>query len=132
MAHTASAILAFSVAVSMAPLASAAAGACSVDNFPIDRTVLTVSVCLPDRGARKLPVGSDGQVQETLSVRGRPPLMRSTTYSRLPNEATARTIDDVPLQSLGIGKTLHLTLAVHAGAARLEHALLIPGAIALK
>jgi hypothetical protein len=38
----------------------------------------------------------------------------------------------VPLAKLGLARTLHLTVVYTSGSARLEHALLVPGAIALK
>ena len=44
----------------------------------------------------------------------------------------SRAIDDAPLQRFGIAKTLHMTIGYKPGSVRLEHALLVPGAIALK
>ena len=73
-----------------------------------------------------------GTLQETVTARGHAALVRSVAYTRLAGNATARTIDDVPLGALGIQKTLHLTLAVSGQTARVEHALLSPDAIVLK
>jgi hypothetical protein len=44
----------------------------------------------------------------------------------------SRTIDDVSLARLGIARTLHMTIAYKLGSAKLERALLIPGALVLK
>ncbi len=105
----------------------------------MERTTVTVTVCVSQahrsvvgRVKSKPAPSMTDTVQETLSAKDHAPLARSISYTRLPSEATARTIDDVPLQALGIQKTLHLTLAITDGTPRLEHALLIPGAIVLK
>jgi hypothetical protein len=71
-------------------------------------------------------------LEETLTVKGQPPLVRSIALDAAPAEDPSRTIDDVPLASLGLARTLHLTLAVRASGIRLEHALLVPGAVTLK
>ncbi len=114
---------------------TAAPAACSSDAFTVDGKALAVSICTLERvtGVRGKPSAGDaGTLQETVSAKGHAPLRRTAAYSRLSNDATARTIDDVPLQSLGIPKTLHVTLAVRGGNVRLEHALLVPGAVVLK
>ncbi|MDQ2908606.1 MAG: hypothetical protein M3R44_04560 [Candidatus Eremiobacteraeota bacterium] len=113
----------------------AAGAACSAEAFKVDRTELTVSVCTVEHRAAahaKVAAPAAGVLQETLAVKNHAPIIRTVDYSRLTSEETARTIDDVPLQPLGITKTLHLTLAIRGGAARVEHALLIPGAVVLK
>lgn len=123
------------VAIAAGPRTVSAAASCTSDTFTVDRTALTVTVCTVERrppAHGKAPPSDDGALQETLAVKGRAPVTRTVTYTRVPSEETARTIDDVPLQPLGIGKTLHVTLAVRGGAARVEHALLIPGAVVLK
>ncbi len=102
--------------------------ACSSDAFTIDGSSLAVSLCAP-ADLRGQPTAS---VVETLTVKGQPPYVRSVTLDFVPGAEGARTIDDVPLQKLGIARTLHLTIAYKNGAVRLEHALLVPGAIALK
>jgi hypothetical protein len=108
--------------------AFAAEGACSSDTFAVEGSAVVVQVC----DAAGLRLASAGSVQETLSVKGRPTLVRSVRYERLANEETARTLDDVPLETLGIAKTMHVTLAIRGGTARIEHVLLVPGALSLK
>lgn len=118
-----------------AAAASAAAnGPCSSDTFALEGTALTITVCpaASVATAGKPVAGGIAELVETVSVKGRPALTRAVRYERLPNEETARTLDDVPLAALGIERTMHVTLAVRNGDARLEHALLVPGAIALK
>ncbi len=129
-----------SAVVMLANFASpASAAACSVDSFVIDGVAVSVELCdirastpaAPTARAKSVASGS-GEVRETLSVKGHPPLVRSARYERLASEETARTLDDIPLQTLGIQRTMHVTLAVRDGTARLEHALLVPGAMPLK
>ncbi len=117
-------------ALSVASVSAArAAGPCSNDSFAVDGSQLRVEVC--DRAAAA-PHGTGGTLVETLSVKDRPPVVHAVPYDRLPNETTTRTIDDVPLQALGIARTLHLTVAIRDRSVRLEHALLVPGAIDLR
>jgi hypothetical protein len=112
----------------LAATGAAAAPACSSDAFTIDGSSLTVSLCAaPDvRGQ------STAHVTETLSVRGQAPYVRDVTLELVAGTESSRTIDDAPLQRLGLARTLHLTIAYRNGSVRLEHALLVPGAIALK
>ena len=57
---------------------------------------------------------------------------RTVTFDALAGSDYSRTIDDLPLARVGIEKSLHLTIRYKLGSVRLEHALLVPGAIALK
>ncbi|GAC1441653.1 MAG: hypothetical protein NVS2B8_11830 [Vulcanimicrobiaceae bacterium] len=116
-------------AVALATMAPAAANGCTSDTFVVAGTSLVVEVCAPAaRGTSKGPLVAT----ETLSVRGQPPLVRNVTLDIVATTDATHAIDDAPLQSLGIAGTLHATLGYRAGAVRLEHALLVPGAIALK
>ena len=125
MGFRASAACALAAVLSIAPAYEAsAASACSNDAFSIDGKALSIQIC--DADGR----GAEGTLEETLSVLGRTPLVHAVTYRRV--EGTSRTIDDVALGPLGIAKTLHVTMAVRGGNVRLEHALLIPGAIPLR
>ncbi len=111
--------------------ASAAAAGCSSDAFAIKGTPLTVELCAPagsPHAGGKTPI----TIVETISVKGQPALTRKVALDTALGDETSRTIDDAPLQTLGIGGTLHVTIAFKSGAVRLEHALLVPGAIALK
>ncbi len=105
-----------------------AAPACSSDAFTIDGSTLTVSLCAPSDAKGQ----STAHVTETLSVRGQAPYVRDVTLELVSGAESSRTIDDAPLQRLGFARTLHLTIAYRNGSVRLEHALLVPGAIALK
>jgi hypothetical protein len=109
--------------------APAADPGCSSDAFPIDGSTVLVQLCAADSGKAS---AAKTLITETLSVKGQPPLVRNVPVERVPGADASRTIDDVPLAALGLSRTLHLTIAVKNGNARLEHALLIPGAVALK
>lgn len=118
------------LASAVAPLAAAATPGCSNDAFVVRGTALAVELCAP-LGAR--PVGkSPVTITETITAKGQAPLVRRVPLDGGLGDETSHTIDDAPLQSLGIAGTLHMTLAYKSGAVHLEHALLVPGAIALK
>jgi len=137
--------LAFACMASTAA-AGAAASPCSSDTFTIDGTALAVEVCAP--GAP--PAGTKVTLIERFTVKGQVPLERVLIVEVLPKAGTSRSIDDVPLAKLGIDRTLHITVVYpstssgqalsaeqalgsgQAPRAGLEHALLVPGAIALK
>jgi hypothetical protein len=125
---SASAALAFSIALLAAAAAPVQAPSCSTDTFAIDGTNLSVELCAgqPAKGAAK------AAVTETLTAKGQTPYVRDVVLELLPGTETARTIDDAPLAKLGLARSLHLTIALRNGSVRLEHALLVPGAIALK
>ena len=120
------------------PALCAAPNPCSLETFTVDGAALTIRVCdlAQPQGAaprgKQSAAASSGELQETLSVDGRPPIVRSIRYERTAYDETTHALDDVPLQTLGIARTLHVVLAVRGGSARLEHALLVPGAISLK
>jgi len=106
----------------------AATTACSSDAFSVDGTPLLVEICTP----AEAPAGGKLALTERFTAKGQPPFERALTIDLLPKAGTSRTIDDVPLAKLGLARTLHLTVVYTSGSARLEHALLVPGAIALK
>jgi hypothetical protein len=118
--------LACALALAAAP--ASAAPACSTDSFTVDGQPLTVEICLPS----EIPAGTKVTLTERFTVKGQAPLERPLTVDVLAKAQTSRSIDDVSLSKLGIEKTLHLTIVYKPGAAHLEHALLVPGAIALK
>jgi hypothetical protein len=121
------AIAALVVLTAARPGGAATPSPCSADSFTIDGTQLTVAIC------PAAPARTDGvSLTETFSTKGKPPLLRTLSLDLLPDTDTARAIDDVDLQQVGIAKTLHLAVLYKSGAVKLEHALLVPGAIALK
>jgi hypothetical protein len=107
---------------------------CSSDVFTIDDRPVSVVLCIPDAEPKRT---ADGRrylvkVTESLSSRG-VSFSRDVTLDFLAGAELSRTLDDVPLDKLGIaGGQLHLTVGYRPGTIRLEHALLIPGAKALK
>src|SRR5579875_990719 len=97
---------------------------CSHDVFPIGGQAVVVTAC----GAAR-----NGTVAVSESVRGASSTVaHSTAMSLLAGASVARTVDDIPLQPLGLPYTLHLTLAYRDGQMTVEHALLLPGARPLK
>jgi hypothetical protein len=110
---------------------SAADAPCSHDTLTVDGTPIAVTLCAtpqPPRDAgRSIPVTVDESFRTS-----RAGFTRSALLEFLAGSDVSRTIDDVPLAPLGITKTLHLTLSYRGGLVRIEHALLLPGAIPLK
>jgi hypothetical protein len=126
------------LALALAPLAaraapSAAPPGCSADAFTIDSAPVGVQICLAPGEQRSAPSGKPSTValDETLSSRGAS-FSRRVSLEFFSGGDYSRTIDDVPLERFGITRTLHLTIGYKPGSVRLEHALLVPGAIALK
>lgn len=117
--------------LSAGPKTSTAAEGCSSDAFAVRGTPLVVTLCAAPTAAR--PGAKAGAaVVETIAAKGQEPIVRRVTIDAPLGDAIARTIDDAPLTALGIAGTLHMTIAYRGGSARLEHALLVPGAIVLK
>jgi hypothetical protein len=135
------------VAVRATPPPAEAAGAvnCTSDVFTIDGRAVTVSLCSPAeealaprrregraaREARETPEPRRLALRETFSSGGES-FSRSLPVEFVDGTELSRTIDDIPLDKLGIAKTLHLTIGYRPGTVRLEHALLVPGAIPLR
>jgi len=115
----------------LAPHGVVAAPACSSDAFAIKTASLLVELCAPSAAEHASGHGPL-TITESLTVKGQPPLARKVALDAALGGETSRTIDDAPLQGLGIAGTLHMTISYKNGAVRLEHALLVPGAIALK
>jgi hypothetical protein len=119
--------------LSATPAPSPTPGPCSHDVFGIDGRSVNVELCADDAGAHRSPDGHRiiVTIGESFSA---PPssFERNVTLDFLAGAELSRTIDDVPLDKLGIDRTRHLTIGSRPGSVRLEHALLVPGAIALK
>jgi hypothetical protein len=107
---------------------------CSNDSFVVDGRPVGVALCLADNAVPKR--SSDGKrtivtITERLASNDQY-FSRDVSLDFLAGAELSRTIDDLPLERIGILKQLHLTIGYSPGSVRLEHALLIPGAIALK
>ena len=113
------------LAASFAPAAAQPAQRCSTERFPVGGQTVAVTVCA---GALE---GSALAVTETFKGAGGS-FNHSTSIEVLPGADVSRGIDDVALAPLGLGYTMHLTLAYRATGVLIEHALLLPGAIPLK
>ncbi|MBV8601535.1 MAG: hypothetical protein JO359_08235 [Candidatus Eremiobacteraeota bacterium] len=115
----------------LASQASAAGGdRCSVDNLPIDGQRVAATFCVVDAVA----AGPNKPVRVTVSESLVGPggnLSRTSSLDFVADDP-ARAIDDIPLAVLGIKKTLHSTFLYSGGTVKLEHALLVPGAVTVK
>jgi hypothetical protein len=132
-AHLCGALLLALVLPGRLALAQAAEG-CSHDVLRVDGTPVEVTLCVPPAGeTRRKGEGKavNVNVTETFSANGQS-FSREVPLEFLEGSETSRTMDDVPLAKLGIGKSLHLTIGYRPGSVRLEHAMLLPGAINLK
>lgn len=105
------------------------AGSCTTRALIVDGSPVDVTLCTTDvRRARDAAETVDVTVAEEFrSSQGR--LIRTSRLQFLAGEQTSRTLEDVPIASIGIPKTLHLTLRYHGGVVTLEHAMLLPGAV---
>jgi hypothetical protein len=110
----------------IAPSAAQPAQRCSTESFPVGGQAVAVTVCAAAADGRAVPVSETFK-----SAAGS--FGHTTAIELLPGAGTSRSVDDVALNPLGLNYTIHLTLAYNAaGGARIEHALLLPGAIPLK
>jgi hypothetical protein len=125
--------LGLALALSLGPAEAAVPEGCSSDTFSIDGSALTVQLCTggPFAKAPATPKPGSASIVETFSTHDAS-FSQTTSVEYLAGAEVSRTLDDVSLARLGISKTLHLTIAYKPGSAKLEHALLIPGAVVLK
>jgi hypothetical protein len=124
-------LLAFLLAA--APAAAEQRDACAHDLLHVDGTPVDVLLCASNPAGARKGEGSPVEISvvETLTANGAS-FSRTVALEFLEGPATSRTIDDVPLERVGIPKALHLTIGYRPGVLRLEHAMLVPGAISLK
>jgi len=72
--------------------------------------------------------GSSAAITETVKGAAKS-FNHATSIDVLPGAVVSRSVDDLSLSPLDLRYTLHLTLAYRGGAASIEHALLLPGAV---
>lgn len=96
----------------------------------IEGQKVSAQFCVTDeaRGGPNKPVRVT--ISEALSASGNS-VNRTATLDFVAADA-ARAIDDIPLSALGIKRTLHSTFLYSGGSVKLEHALLVPGAVTVK
>jgi hypothetical protein len=105
--------------------AAAQPARCAADVFSVGGAPVTITVCAA------APEGGSVAIAETIRGNAKS-FTHATSVDVLPGAVASRTVDDLSLAPLGLAYTLHLTLTYRAGAASIEHALLLPGAIPLK
>jgi hypothetical protein len=98
---------------------------CTHDTLGVDGASIAAAFCVAGTPAASVTVN------ETFT-RGKDSFTRTLAIDLVSGAAVTRAVDDVPLTDLGSNKQLHLTIAYRGGAATLEHALLLPGALVLK
>ncbi len=98
---------------------------CTHDTLTVEGAPTAATFCVSGPPAKRVTV------TETFT-RGAQHLSRPLTIDVVDGAPVTRAVDDVPLAEFGSDKQLHLTIAYRAGAATLEHALLLPGAVVLK
>jgi hypothetical protein len=121
-------VLALVIAASAGP--AGAAGACSSEVLKIRDVPVTVQYCLtgtPTQSGPEMLVPVQGNYSSATGSFSRASTMRFVT-----GEGPARVLENVDLAGLGLGGTLHLTLAYDDGLVKIENAMLTPGAITIK
>jgi len=121
------------LALSLGTVSAAVPEGCSSDSFAIDGSQVSIVVCTggPFAKAPATPKSGSASIVETFSTH-EASFSQTVSVDYLPGAEISRTIDDVSLARLGIARTLHMTIAYKPGSAKLERALLIPGAVVLK
>jgi len=125
---------AVALALSLGAASAAIPEGCSSDVFAIDGSQVTVLVCAGGPTVKAPPASPNAgsaSLVETFSTRDAS-FSQTLSVDYLPGAEVSRKIEDVSLARLGISKTLHMTIAYKPGSAKLERALLIPGAVVLK
>ncbi|MGH7709491.1 MAG: hypothetical protein ACREM6_16490 [Vulcanimicrobiaceae bacterium] len=118
--------------LSAAAPGGASAADCSHDSFKIDGRPVTVDLCVVAAPAARASGGpSTVEIQQTFASADSSFSSRAQ-LELLAGADSARSIEDVALAKLGINRMLHLTIGYAKGHVRLDHALLVPGAVPLK
>lgn len=106
--------------------ASAQPDRCSRESLPLDGGAIAVTLCVSGEAA-----AGRIQIAETYA-RGSASVSRAQTIDVVAGADATRALNDVPLDPLGVRKSLHVTIVYRDGQATVEHAMLLPGAIVLK
>jgi hypothetical protein len=118
--------LALGLATGLGLPAAAQGERCTHEDFAVDGVGIGARICIPLG-----PAAGSVLVTETFTARGKA-VAKITPLTVVSGALTSRTLDNVDLSPLGSKHTLHITLAYRAGTVRLEHVLLLPGAIPVK
>jgi hypothetical protein len=113
------------------PATAATPGPCSHDTLAVEGAPLTITLCAEPHGPPKPDAPLTVTTVESFAT-PRASFTRTAQLQFSAGDQASRTIDNVALLPLGIGKTLHMALRYQSGDVRLEHALLLPGAVPLK
>jgi hypothetical protein len=113
------------VLASIAPAFGQEDARCSQESFKIGGQQVIVRVCAGPTDGKVVPI------TETFTS-GKKSFSRTTIIEVLASEDVGRAADDASLTPLNLAYSLHLELAYGSAQATIEHATLMPGAIALK
>lgn len=109
---------------------SAQPGRCTREVLHVQGTPATVTLCVVSSGPA---AGHDMPVTVGVTLTApRGSFSRTDTLHFLAYQPDPRVNDDVPLASLGIPGTLHMTLMLHGGLVHIDAAMKMPGAVWLK
>jgi hypothetical protein len=103
---------------------------CSSEVLKVRDVPVTVQYCIAGAETTNGPeirVPVEGNYSSPTGTFARTSVMRFVA-----GEGPARVLENVDLSKLGLGGTLHLTLAYSGGLVRVENAMLTPGAITVK
>lgn len=109
--------------------ASPANGRCSRETVAVRGTPVTIVLCVvaASSAGNVTTIALDGSYEAKQSSFDQHASIRFIT-----GEGPARALQSVDLSRLGIRGVLHMTLVYSGNAVTMEHALLTPGAIAIK
>jgi hypothetical protein len=103
---------------------------CSREVLHIRGTPVAVTLCIASAPALSGSVVSMS-LAATYSASGSS-FTQTSSVRFITGEGPARTLDSVDLRRLGVEGTLHLTLLYDKNLVTIEHAILTPGAVAVK
>lgn len=113
-----------------APALAQGSGRCTNEALTIEGQKVSAQFCVTGEAAAGPNKPVHVTISESLSAGGSN-VNRTAGLDFVAADA-ARAIDDIPLAPLGIKKTLHSTFLYSGGSVKLEHALLVPGAVTVK
>ncbi len=104
---------------------------CTHETLNVRGTPLAATYCVSGAATaapgRDLPI----RVSERFST-AHGSVSQDATLQFIAGEEASRTIQDLPLERLGMQGVLHLTLLLQGGTVRVDSAMLTPGAITVK
>lgn len=124
------ALLASLLALVLLPQPAAATDPCTHRSVSIEGMPVEITLCATAQRPGASAAGKTVEITVSEEFKGpKGAFSRSASLEFLGGVAVSRTIDDVPIERLGVPRTLHMTLSLRGGTVTLEHAMLLPGAV---